>query len=133
MQRKIPKSQKRFTYNPSTGEYESTVTGCGVPSIPYVAVVAVSNVNWTGSWPIPHGCRAFELKLREVDNLKVATEADGDPYFTIRATANYTESVVMPELYGNEGGSVLYFQAVSATGNVEILYWLDGMECHTPS
>lgn len=135
MPRKIPKTQKRFTYNPSTGEYESEIVGCGVPSVPHVAVVgSVSNSNWTASWTIPHGCRAFELKLREDDvDLKVATESTGDPYFTIKAAAEYTQSLIVPELYGNENGSTLYFQTATGAGNVEILYWLDGAECHTPS
>jgi hypothetical protein len=136
MQSKIPKSQKVFKFNTSTGEYESTLTGCGVPSIPYITVLAsVATDNWNSSWTIPHGCRAFEIKRRDdADDLKIATESDGDPYFTLRAVnGQFVESLKMEELYGNEAGSTFYFQAVTSQCDVEILYWLDGMECHTPS
>lgn len=136
MQSKIPKTQKVFRFNTATGEYESTVVGCGVPSIPYITnVTGVATDNWNASWTIPMGCRAFEIKRRDdANDLKIAVESDGDPYFTLRAvTGQFVESLRVEELYGAEGGSTFYFQAVGTGCVVEILYWLDGMVCHTPS
>jgi len=130
MQTKIPKTQKRFVYNTSTGEYESNITGCGVPSVPYIINLAsVSTSNWNSSWQIPLGCRAVRISKRGKNNsYRVSADAAGATYITVGGT----EVFDLGEMFGPEDPTVLYFQCVTAPDTIEIMYWLDGSECHTP-
>lgn len=130
---KQPKTIRRFVTGDGTCIYKGENVAAGVPCIPHISNVTASNSGWAANWTIPHGCRAFEIKLRAEQDLRVSTEATGTTYFTIRADADYVESLHVPELYGYEEGTTFYFQTETNEQVVEILYWLDGTECHTPS